>query len=63
MESCTFTAPEPLFSIEVEADSETNEFMYNRDLVAFAQELVAIFESGVKALQSVDNVERKLMRD
>lgn len=45
MESGTFTAPEPLFSIEVEADSDTNEFMYNRDLVAFAQELVGIFES------------------
>jgi hypothetical protein len=55
--------PEPLFSIEVIADPDTNEFNYNRDLVAFSKELVGIFESGVKSLQSVDNVERKLMRD
>jgi len=55
--------PEPLFSIEVTADPETNEFIFNRDLVAFSKELVSIFESGVKSLQTVDNVERKLMRD
>jgi hypothetical protein len=59
----TYVTPEPLFSIEVVADPEHHEFKYNMDLPTFARKMVEVFESGVRALQSVESVERKMMRD
>lgn len=56
-------APKPILTIELQSNETSHKYVYNTNLHDFAQSVCETFREGIKSMNSIDIIERKLLED
>lgn len=55
--------PKPFLTIELQGNESTLKYVYNTNLEDFANSVCDTFREGIKSMNSIDIIERKLLED
>jgi len=55
--------PKPILTIELQGHESSTRFVYNTNLEEFAHSVCDTFREGIKSMNSIDLIERRLLED